>query len=183
MIYIIHLILAVLIFPTEGINLKENSIKTRDEITIIYIGSSNCGICTDTSNAEAFNSIYEKLISANKGFEFKIIGISLDNSPESGYKLLNSISKQFDEMIIGGKETNLGAIRYLQNKFKSKKFIPQVLILNRKYNQVDVNSNFIDTSLAEEVLLYRLVGLDNILKFASYAEKIDLEKTLYDQSK
>ena len=162
------LIIVLSVFGTSDEQVSyANKIK---KIIIVYIGDSRCQFCNDSDNKRGIEMIFDDL--RGKVDHVRTIGISVDEFSNIGYEFISD-TFQFDEIIIGNISNNLGYKRYINDDFQGVDVIPQIIILVRIYDQLDG-----EEVLTGEKLLYRLVGLDEIIKFSELTKKINYSKYL-----
>ncbi len=157
--------------PAEDLYI-ENS---KNELVIIYIGSTECAVCLDSSNKNYFKKIHNSIIAADidKEFSVKRIGISIGNNINENFKFLQTFAVPFDEITLSRDIFNTGMNRYIHNDFKGEPVVPQVIIMKRSYNQNILADTHVNTAIESEKLLYRLVGLPNIEKFTEISDQIN----------
>jgi len=148
---------------------------SKNEIVLIYIGSTTCSVCLDDSNKRYFEMIYNGIEDVNDDSRYSVkkIGISIGNNRYEDFSFLNEFSVPFDEISISHDNFNTGMIRYVFDNFKGEPVVPQVIILKRIYHQNIIGDSPVNTSIESENLLYRLVGLPSMERFADNSNQIN----------
>lgn len=145
-----------------------------EEIVLVYIGSGTCNACNDPVNIKNINKIDDILNNNLKSKNYHTISILLINNLEIGSKHISNLTVDFDEIIISEGLNNTGSHKYLFEDFRGRIFVPQIVLLNRKYTYKLINNSRLKTSTFEENELYRYQGKDGIENFANLLEDIDL---------
>lgn len=102
------------------------------ELNLVYIGGNWCAPCHKDTLKQALEeaklALYEK--AKEQEMNYSVIGVANDQSVEKGWKFLNS-SGYFDEVIIGKKWTNSGAIDFIFDQEGVRPAIPQIIVFKR----------------------------------------------------
>lgn len=151
----------VLITRRPLINQADN---LKDEIILIYLGSSTCIYCLSPKlNSSLKNIDYElKKIADELGLGYKKIGLSKNVHAMNGIQHLYDLQIDFDEISTGNGWRNLG-INYYTNIHQSINATPQIIITKRVY--YDSRTIMNEALTFKEKIITRFVGLENINKF------------------
>lgn len=119
--------------------------------------------------------IHNSITAADVDIEYSVkrIGISIGNNINENFKFLQTFAVPFDEITLSRDIFNTGMNRYVHNDFKGEPVVPQIIIMKRIYHQNVIADSPVNTSVESENLLYRLVGLPNIEKFAEISDQIN----------
>lgn len=131
----------------------------KQEINLIYIGSSTCKFCKNKNLHNIVDSaksiIYEKSKSLEIGFS--AVGIAAELNPEKGIDHLKDYG-YFNEMIVGNSWNNNGTIKYMgEMGFESS--TPQIILTYRTYTE------YIHTKIENEKEIANYIGLKNIINW------------------
>ena len=144
------------------------------ELTVVYVGSTSCNACIDQTNISNVNLVISKIKNnssvVDNNYYVRTVGIAFNNSLENGFNHLNEIYKEFDEISVGLDMYNIGIHRYFYENFKGRLLTPQILVLIREYEIIDLGKEFSFKKILEESLLYRLFGVEQI---ENYLKNID----------
>jgi hypothetical protein len=102
------------------------------EIVAVYVGAKTCGPCQTPEVKDAIQRMKTLLAAQAKqsGAAFSVVGVSTDWSVKDGAEFLEP-NGPFDQVVVGGNWTNLGAEQYLWRDSTARPSMPTVLIFER----------------------------------------------------
>ncbi len=139
------------------------SLRTGDELVMIYIGQASCSWCNRAGFAEEVREVKEALghRAAATGFRFVTEGVALDPTITSGLRHLSKFGA-FDQISVGGGWANEFAFKYFWNEIPGPPATPTLLVIHRAVQVPDSTSNDPLYSANRGELLVRKVGLFEI---------------------
>lgn len=147
------------IFKREHQYIPTYSKTHKQEINLIYVGSSSCKFCKNKalykSVDKAKSLMYEK--SMKLGVGFSAIGIAINLDPKRGFEHLQKYG-YFNEVITGNNWNNNGTIKYM-GKMSFETSTPQIILTFRTYTE------YIHTKVENEKEIVNYAGLKNILNW------------------
>lgn len=108
------------------------SIKTGDEVAMVFVGASFCG----AHNVPGFPQVIERAKIAvqrqagEQSKQFRAVGVALDWKPADGYAFMARFG-EFDEITAGSNWLGDGATRYVWRELAGGPEVPQLLIVER----------------------------------------------------
>ena len=136
-------------------------IKEGPETVLVFIGSSTCSGIYAPGLRGALKKVRTTLgrQALDQGTSFVSIGISTDWEVPLGIRLLDRLGP-FDEIVVGRKNLNTGALRYVWRDFPGPPIFPQLVILDREVLLEPVYS------VARERVRVRKAGARSIISWA-----------------
>ncbi len=139
----------------------------KEEIVLVYIGSSVCAISNNEQLPGYFHTIkdYYKNKAKEDSLGFLTVGISKDYNVSNGIEHLAKYGA-FNEIMTGNSWHNLGLSRYLYDDYPGDPSTPQIVIMKRirgEYNGTNGKKFYRGIDSEEEVK--RIMGLREIEKF------------------
>jgi hypothetical protein len=141
-----------------------SSLKTGDEMLVIFIGGSFCGGSAQPGLREAVATVNREMAATARaaGRRFVSVGVAMDWSVEDGVRFLHEFGK-FDELVVGRNWLNSAVVRYVWRDVPGSATLPQIVVVMR---HVTVAPTTI--AVGDERLLVRKLGADEIIDWARH---------------
>ncbi len=112
-----------------------NQIENPQEIVMIYLTSTSCGLCTNDKLIAYVINIKNEIgdIIREKGYDLMTIGVAINWYVENGYNHLQEYGT-FDEIIVGNSWMGTGTLKYLFDDYPGSPTIPQIIFTKRTYD-------------------------------------------------
>lgn len=145
-----------------GQYIPSGSVEDGTEVVLVYVGASTCGWSNVPELPGLIRDIKLNLLERTRaeGKSFSVLGIARDAVAIDGWRHLEKYGR-FDEIATGHGWANIGIQRYLFGEIAGPLATPQVLVVER-----DISSGLGYTSVENERLITRKVGVDQISKWA-----------------
>lgn len=150
----------------------EGRLTSGPQIILVIVGAKSCAACSRDEFAPAIETLKLNALDASRSASrsYMVVGAAVDGRPSDGLALLEGLGA-FDQIAVGGSWLNMAAVRYVWETFPGEPTIPQVIVLER-----DIEMNESGIRVADERLLTRLVGIDEILDAAQEGMRLQIDE-------
>lgn len=135
------------------------SVDENRELVLVYIGSRFCDVSNDPALPGLVEELKDELLrrSVDLNIGFSVVGVGVDWLPIDGWKHLGKYGA-FDELIVGRRWHNIGALQFVEEGIVGPRVTPQVLVYERRGSV----GGDMDTNAGENVMLARKLGISQI---------------------
>jgi hypothetical protein len=129
------------------------------EVSLIYIGSSQCPFCDKRIVSPTLNKLSDSLLhylnTIHPQVNYNVIGLSIDELPSNGFEHLLELDIDFHEMSTGNSWRNISISEMTNEELQFSLATPQILILKTFYSDT-LGSAY--NKITNRVLIDRYLG-------------------------
>lgn len=132
-----------------------------DETMIVFLVSPNCNACNNPKLPEAWDRVVRQVArDAESSGKLTRTAVVLSATPRAGSEFVGRFG-DFDELQLGRKWHNSGALKYVYSDFRGPAVVPQIIVLQRSIRKQPDGS----PSISDERVIQRRYGLQEIFSW------------------
>jgi hypothetical protein len=141
---------------------RDRVVESHRQLELVFIASSTCHGLRVPGFKTGLDSVRQRLRrqAARDGAEFVSLGVAVDSSVESGERMLVEFGP-FDQLVLGGGWSNVGAEHYLWRDIPGHPIVPQVIVLSRQVTILNDSITF-----GDERVQTRKAGANEVIAWA-----------------